>query len=365
VTAALLLPGLVDAAPSADPRAEREQVQAQRAEAAAELDAAQADFRKVTRALADLEERAAAVAARLDDAERAFRTAEDTATVARTAERDAIARIRELEDDVADSAIDAYINPLTDAAAGRVQVDDLTESALRDALVDLRTGQSSDLLDQLGAAREDLAEQRRIAEAAAAEAEARRAEVAARKVELDEAQQQFGALAQEVEDRVNHLAGEVENLARQDADLAEQIAEEQAALAAAVPAGLVTATAAITSGPVPVTTVGGITVNTSIAGQIEAMLNAARADGVILTGSGYRDPARQIELRAAHCGSSNYGIYQAPSSSCSPPTAVPGTSNHEQGLAIDFNNCPHGSSCFSWLSANAIAASAAAVSPSA
>jgi LAS superfamily LD-carboxypeptidase LdcB len=350
---ALLLPTLVDAAPAEDPRAERERVQAERAQAAAELDAAQADFEKVRQALVDLEVRAAAVEARLEDAERAYRTAEDAATSARAAETETIARIRGLEAEVQESAIDAYISPLTEATAGRVPVDDLTEQALRDALVDLQTGRSNDLLDQLDVARADLADQRRRAEAAANEAKARRTEVAARKAELDEAQQQFQGLAQDVEDRINHLAGEVESLARQDEELAAQIAEEQAVLAAAVPAGLVTASPAITSGPVSTTVVGGIEVNSSIAGQIEALLNAARTDGVVLTGSGFRNPAEQIALRRAHCGSSNYAVYQAPSSSCSPPTAVPGTSNHEQGLAIDFKNCSRGSACFSWLSGNA------------
>ena len=41
-------------------------------------------------------------------------------------------------------------------------------------------------------------------------------------------------------------------------------------------------------------------------------------------------------VRRANCGSSNYAIYQMPASACSPPTARPGTSMHEQGLAIDF-----------------------------
>ena len=53
----------------------------------------------------------------------------------------------------------------------------------------------------------------------------------------------------------------------------------------------------------------------------------------------YRDPQRQIELRQQNCGSSHYAIYEAPSSACSPPTARPGSSNHERGLAVDFQNC--------------------------
>jgi LAS superfamily LD-carboxypeptidase LdcB len=43
-----------------------------------------------------------------------------------------------------------------------------------------------------------------------------------------------------------------------------------------------------------------------------------------------------------------------PSSSCHPPTARPGTSQHEIGLAIDFDNCSsRGSACYRWLSGNA------------
>jgi hypothetical protein len=102
------------------------------------------------------------------------------------------------------------------------------------------------------------------------------------------------------------------------------------------------------------TTVRGITVNAAIAGQLEQLLDAAEADGLLLNGSGYRSHDRQIELRRAHCGTSPYGIYEMPSSQCSPPTARPGSSMHEQGLAIDFVNCSTRSTrCWRWLSENA------------
>ncbi|HEX5945033.1 MAG TPA: M15 family metallopeptidase, partial [Acidimicrobiales bacterium] len=103
---------------------------------------------------------------------------------------------------------------------------------------------------------------------------------------------------------------------------------------------------------------GSITVDSSLAGNLQSMLNAAAADGNNLCGGGYRDPAAQIALRRSNCGTSYYAIYEAPSSACSPPTARPGTSNHEQGLAIDFT-CNGGgalgssSSCFTWLKAHA------------
>lgn len=59
-------------------------------------------------------------------------------------------------------------------------------------------------------------------------------------------------------------------------------------------------------------------------------LNADPAVGGGLTiVSGWRSSASQIALRKAHCGSTPYDINQKPSSQCSPPTAIPGTSNHE------------------------------------
>jgi LAS superfamily LD-carboxypeptidase LdcB len=109
---------------------------------------------------------------------------------------------------------------------------------------------------------------------------------------------------------------------------------------------------------VPLATVRGITVNRSIADRTEALLAAAAADGVVLRGTGYRDPAAQIALRRAHCGPTYYDIYFKPPFECVPPTAIPGSSMHEQGLAIDFTW--NGSSIttqdnpgFVWLAANA------------
>lgn len=92
----------------------------------------------------------------------------------------------------------------------------------------------------------------------------------------------------------------------------------------------------------------------SIADDVARMIQAAAADGVTLTGSCWRSPERQIELRRQNCGPTHYDIYVRPSGECSPPTAIPGTSNHERGLAIDFDNCSSQSTaCFIWLAANA------------
>jgi probable HAF family extracellular repeat protein len=112
------------------------------------------------------------------------------------------------------------------------------------------------------------------------------------------------------------------------------------------------------SSPPDLVTVRGITVDAAIAGQVEALLAAADADGLDLTGGGYRTHEQQIELRRQHCGGSYYAVYEMPSSECTPPTARPGRSMHERGLAIDVN-CDgelvssRADPCFEWLAANA------------
>ena len=109
-------------------------------------------------------------------------------------------------------------------------------------------------------------------------------------------------------------------------------------------------------------TVGGITVSASIGQQLEDLLVAAAADGINLGGHGYRSPETTAALRRANgCPD----VYSSPASACRVPTARPGTSMHEKGLAVDFTwqgqticypNSPSrcsGNAAFDWLRANA------------
>lgn len=92
-----------------------------------------------------------------------------------------------------------------------------------------------------------------------------------------------------------------------------------------------------------------------IGSTVDKMVKAAASDGITLgANSTWRDPAEQIQLRKQNCGTSHYAIYEMPASQCSPPTAIPGTSRHERGLAIDFSNSQnHSTAVFKWLDANA------------
>lgn len=93
-------------------------------------------------------------------------------------------------------------------------------------------------------------------------------------------------------------------------------------------------------------------VHTCLAGNLDRMFDAAAAAGHNFTGSGWRDPNQQIALRRQNCGTSYYAIYQMPASQCTPPTAIPGTSRHERGLAVDLST-GLSTSAFNWLKANA------------
>ena len=350
-----VVPVLVQAEESDDPRAERDAVREQAADIAAELDGLRADAADLQDALAALDENVRSKRAQYEDAQRAARTALAEAEAARVEERRLEAEIVVLQDEAADAAVDAYIRPPESNDAAVFDTADINESALREALLRNQTNRQEDVIDQLRVAEDDLSAQRIAAEDAAREAEQLRGETQVQYQELRAAQDQQRELARQVEERINHAAGEAAALAEQDEELSQQIEEEAAQFAAFIsgidlgPPGQ-----PYQSGPVSVQDAGnGIIVNVSIAPQITAMIQAAGADGVYLSGGGYRDSAQQIALRQSHCGSSYYAIYQMPSSSCSPPTAIPGTSMHEQGLAIDFDNCSYGTSVYNWLSANA------------
>ncbi len=99
---------------------------------------------------------------------------------------------------------------------------------------------------------------------------------------------------------------------------------------------------------------GNITVNAQIAENIEKLIQDAKNAGINFSGGGFRSMQSQIILRTQNnCPD----VYNAPSSSCGTPTARPGYSNHQMGLAIDFSQngsiLNKGASGYSWLQANA------------
>ena len=101
---------------------------------------------------------------------------------------------------------------------------------------------------------------------------------------------------------------------------------------------------------------GGIPVCKTLETKIINLIAAAKQAGYNIFGYGYRSKATQEALRAQNCGGAA-NINNA-SATCNPLTALPGKSNHENGLAVDFQ-CDGSTirsttnECFIWLQANA------------
>lgn len=102
----------------------------------------------------------------------------------------------------------------------------------------------------------------------------------------------------------------------------------------------------------------GTVIHPCLVPAFNRMVADAAGQGVNLRGSGWRDMNVQIRLRVANCGGDTpYNVWEKPSGQCTPPTAIPGRSMHERGLAIDFSTGGRSigktSPQFVWLSENA------------
>ena len=111
--------------------------------------------------------------------------------------------------------------------------------------------------------------------------------------------------------------------------------------------------------------VRGFEIHPCLSESLGLLLEAARADGIYLSGGGWRSTTQQIRLRISNCqlpsrSAANYRIELslAPSTICQPQTAPPGRSRHNAGLAVDFvcgasNQALTGGRCYRWAASNA------------
>jgi peptidoglycan hydrolase CwlO-like protein len=388
---------------------ERDAVRSQGADVDLQVDALQAEDAEVQAALAELQTNVATQQAELEEAERAHSEAEAELAAAIQAVADAQQRIDDLNRRADELVVQAFVSPQTDNALDAFRADSLSDAAVKQAVVEIQADTDADLLDQLDEAHEDMEVEQANKTAAEAAAEARNDEAAQELADVEAALAQQEAFAADLEERLNAKLAEAESLKEFDKALSDRLVREQAEVArriramqeaaerqrraqeAAARAAAAQAAANADQAPPPappasdspprspavsppasvvrpapggLATVtcphgGSITVAGSIAGNVQALLNAAAGDGVSLCArSGWRSPEKQIELRREHCGSSNYAIYYMPASQCSPPTARPGSSMHERGLAIDFScngggAIRRGNECWNWLAAHA------------
>lgn len=254
------------------------------------------------------------------------------------------AEVVELEGLMADMAVNAYVQPPTNDYITTLESSAAPADAARlNVYLDVKNQRDTDLVRRLREAREELGRLRDETLAAERVAQAARDDAESTLVELRDSHVRLAELKTEVNARQEgaHLESQLVQI-----DLVRSNEWLSASAAGQRVAG------------VPLQNVRGLRVHRSIAGQVEQMLAAAEADGIRLGGGGYRTHAEQIELRRAHCGDDPYAIYEMPAGECSPPTARPGNSMHEVGLAVDltYNGTiigSHSSPAFRWLAENA------------
>jgi hypothetical protein len=363
-----------------DSRTKRANVRSEQAKIAAQVNALESSQDQVMAALQTMEENVRGQQAVLSEARR---QAEVSAAEAAQAEKDAAQTSRDLDAlraRVARYAVKAYVEPPGEELMRRFEAASAQEDATRNAFLNMQSRSDSDVIDQLRSTKARLEDELARAQAAKSAAETHAAEAEGALQSLSVAQSQQQAYASQVRQRLDETLSDAAFLSRMDAELGRQIAAEAAALARAVVgvpssgsgssntttppssgSGTTTTTPPSGNNPYPtpsLTTVNGITVASSVAARVRGLLNAAAADGINLTGYGYRDFNAQIALRRQNCGTTQYAIWEMPPDACSPPTARPGYSYHERGLAIDFmangrfiNS--RSNPGFIWLAANA------------
>lgn len=404
IAAVLLVGATVWSPPFAGAQSAEEQqdeVRDQKAAVDAQVDVLQASNAEINARLDQIDTDLAAANEAVASADAAVDAAEADARSARIDLRHAEDELAALRGRVQQMAIASYIHPPTYDMVTVLTADDMSSAVIQRSYLDARAQRDVNLLNQFEAAESKAAERAAAVEAAVAAATNAAQNAVAERDSLQAQVDQQAAFAADLRMRIDASLAESAALAEFDTALSQQIAAEQAALLARIPPEPepapddvpdspdtpsqpntpVTTTTAPSGGgdpsptttrpptttttppPVdtvtpPLRTVQGIRVNEAIADRVDALLTASRADGIPLYGWGYRSTDSQIALREAHCGSTYYDIWLKPASQCSPPTAIPGRSMHERGLAIDFTYngvtiSSRSNAAFKWLAANA------------
>jgi D-alanyl-D-alanine carboxypeptidase len=346
-------------------RSKQAAVRQKKVAAAGKLKQLQSDERQVSQTLAALTDDLSSQNAALGSAKRALAAAETEVSQAKIDVNETTQAITKLSGARQVAAMDAYVDPPVKRLNAILNTKDLSEASKSQVYIEIGNRGRADALDELNALEQDNAIALTKAKKAEAKRNARRKAAALRLANLRAAQARTEKYANLVSDQQDEVQSELEGLATIDATLAKQISQQQRAydlqLAKARRNGMKggVGSAGQRLPDIPTGSTHGIVVAASIRGKLAALLAAADRDGIYLSGGGYRSSSAQLAVRRRNCGSSSYAIYQMPSSSCSPPTAKPGRSQHERGLAIDFTQngraLRRNTSGYQWLRAHAAA----------
>ncbi|HEX2039904.1 MAG TPA: peptidoglycan DD-metalloendopeptidase family protein [Acidimicrobiales bacterium] len=233
---ALLMTVLSAAAPAgadtlSDAKRKREEARTRRAQLAAKINALEASDEELDRAVKTLNRQVLAQQASADAARQAVQAA-----VAAVAQADAElhateAQIARLHKAVVDRAVAAYVRPQDDSLADLIASEDVNEATRRASLLSEVANRNSEVIDQLRAAREDLAEKQAKAQKARDVAAERRKAVLARLSEVQKAHSEKQRLSAALEARIAEYQREADEVAKTESGLTALIQQRQAARA--------------------------------------------------------------------------------------------------------------------------------------
>lgn len=212
-------------------RQRRDAARARRAQLAAKIDALKASDDELEKAVGVLGRQVLRQQASADAARQAVQAA-----VAAVGQADAelgvtereIARLRKA---VVDRAVAAYVRPRDDSLTGLMVSRDLNEASRRNSLLSEVANRNSEVIDQLRAAREDLAEKQEKARRARDVAADRRKAVLARLSDLQKAQAEKLRLGRALDTRIAAYQREADAVAATESGLTALIQQKQAARA--------------------------------------------------------------------------------------------------------------------------------------
>lgn len=356
-----------------DLKDERDRVVREAAVAVGEIDVVTATVGEVTKALDELEVFVSLQQTRLEDAQRQYDAALEAVSDAQLARERVVEETALIKAHLTDLAVSSF------TGEGAAKSDDMTELVLSDDpgesvrflhLLELQTGSLSDGIDHLRQLEQEALQLVDAEDQAAAEAEEGLALVNERVILLDEALEMQERVVTGAQIRLEAQIAEAAILQERDVELATKIKDQQESINRRVAVSARQNGVEIpepvdldeivridfyddgalpepeideTTGeelpvivPLDVEPVFSIEVHEDIADQTRELYQRAFDAGIDLGGWGYRPIQLQIELRAAHCGGTDFDIWHKPVFECAPPTARPGFSKHEQGRAVDF-----------------------------
>ena len=215
-----------------DRQRELNQIREQAAAKAAEVDVLQATNADIEQAISDLEENVKLQSSALTTAQQKEQGAIQAAASAQAAVDAKAAELAALQADASEVALSAYMQAGSGDSFVVLSTDDITDAAYRKGFLSSQSRTVADVVDELGAARQDLEAEQQRAAAAEEEATTRREATEEQLAAFESAQVVQQQKATEVDAKLETALAEAAALESTDAALAAQIQSEQVSLAA-------------------------------------------------------------------------------------------------------------------------------------